>query len=71
MIQCNHNTEKKKEGKERERMNVKYVKVVYSNNIYDVFDASTNEWLFSRTSPKNLLDELSKMGFVKISYKEK
>ena len=52
-------------------MNVKYVKVVYSNNIYDVFDASTNEWLFSRTSPKNLLDELSKMGFVKISYEEK
>lgn len=52
-------------------MNVKYVKIIYSNNIYDVFDASTNEWLFSRTSPKNLLDELSKMGFVKISYEEK
>lgn len=52
-------------------MNVKYVKIIYSNSIYDVFDASTNEWLFSCTSPKNLLDELSKMGFVKISYEEK
>lgn len=52
-------------------MNVKYVKITYSNKIYDVFDASTNKWLFSCTSPKNLLDELSKMGFVKISYKEK
>ena len=52
-------------------MNVKYVKIVYSNNIYDVFDASTNKWLFSWTSPGNLLDGLSKMGFVKISYEEK
>lgn len=52
-------------------MNVKYVKIVYSNNTYNVFDASTNKWLFSRTSPRNVLDELSKMGFVKISYEEK
>ena len=71
MIQYNHNTEKKKEGKGRERMNVKYVKIIYSNSIYDVFDASTNEWLFSCTFPRNVLDGLSKMGFVKISYEEK
>lgn len=51
-------------------MNVKYVKIIYSNNIYDVFDASTNKWLFSYTSPRNVLDGLSKMGFVKISYEE-
>ena len=66
MIQCNHNTEKKGNKK----MNVKYVKIIYSNNIYDVFDASTNKWLFSYTSPRNVLDGLSKMGFVKISYEE-
>lgn len=52
-------------------MNVKYVKIIYSNSIYDVFDASTSKWLFSYTSPRNVLDELSKMGFVKISYEEK
>lgn len=69
MIQCNHNTEKKKKGKRK--MNVKYVKIIYSNSIYDVFDASTNEWFFSCTSPRNVLDGLSKMGFVKISYEEK
>lgn len=52
-------------------MNVKYVKIIYSNKIYDVFDATTNKWLFSCTSPGNLLDKLSKMGFVKINYREK
>ena len=52
-------------------MNVKYVKIIYSNKIYDVFDATTNKWLFSCISPGSLLDKLSKMGFVKINYKEK
>ena len=52
-------------------MNVKYVKIIYSNKIYDVFDATTNKWLFFFFFPGNLLDKLSKMGFVKINYKEK
>ena len=54
-------------------MNVLVVKA--TDNVFDVFreDAITKEliWMVTRISPENILDELSKMGEIKLTYRDK
>lgn len=54
-------------------INVLVVKA--TDNVFDVFreDAITKEpiWMLSRISPENILDELSEMGEIKLTYRDR
>lgn len=45
------------------------LKIIHrKNDMYDVYDKESGEWLFSRSHPDNVFDKLEKYGAVNIEF---